>query len=94
LFDIIDIKQLGAAMTDLLIRDIDPELKRRLEESAQKHSQSLSEEAKTLIVKALATEAGGRKLGTLLSQLLAPEDRSDEYVFKIPGEAGPPPDFK
>jgi len=29
-----------------------------------------------------------------MSQLLAPEDRSDDYVFKITGEAGPPPDFQ
>jgi plasmid stability protein len=81
-------------MTDLLIRDIDPRLKRQLEESAQKHSQSLSDEAKTLLIRALATEPGGRKLGTLMSQLVLPEDRSDDDVFEITGEAGPPPDFK
>jgi plasmid stability protein len=81
-------------MTDLLIRDIDPQLKRRLELSAEKHSQSLSDEAKALLQRALAAESGGRKLGTLMSQLLPPESRSDDYVFEIPGEAAPPPDFE
>ncbi len=81
-------------MTNLLIRDIDPQLKRRLEESAQKHRRSLSEEVKAVLTRALAGEPGGRKLGTLMSRLVAPEDRSDEYIFEIPGEAGPLPDFK
>ena len=81
-------------MSDLLIRDIDPELKRRLEDSAQKHDQSLSDEAKALIRQALTVRPGGRKLGTLMRQLLPPESRSDDYVFEIPGEAAPPPDFE
>jgi plasmid stability protein len=81
-------------MSDLLIRDIDPQLKRRLEQSAEKHKQSLSDEAKALLQKALAAEPGGRKLGTLLRQLLPPEYRSDDYVFEIRGEARRPPDFE
>jgi antitoxin FitA len=80
-------------MSDLLIRDVDPELKRRLEESARKHGQSLSDEAKALLAQALAMQPGGRKLGTLMRQLLPPESRSN-YVFKISGEAGRPPDFE
>ena len=36
-------------MTDLLIRNIDPELKRQLEERARQHKRSLSEEAKMLL---------------------------------------------
>jgi plasmid stability protein len=81
-------------MSDLLIRDIDPELKRRLDESAQKHGHSLSDEAKDLLQQALAAQSGGRKLGTLMRQLLPPESRSDDYIFEIPGEAAPPPDFE
>jgi antitoxin FitA len=81
-------------MSDLLIRGIDPELKRRLEESARKHDRSLSEEAKALLQQALAMQSGERKLGTLMRQLLPPESRSNDYVFEIPGEAGPPPDFE
>jgi plasmid stability protein len=81
-------------MSDLLIRDIDPQLKRQLEQSAEKHSRSLSDEAKALLQKALAAESGGRKLGTLMRQLLPPESRSDDYVFEIPEAAASPPDFE
>jgi plasmid stability protein len=81
-------------MSDLLIRDIDPELKRRLEERAQKHNHSLSDEAKDLLRRALTIQSGGRKLGTLIRQLLPPESRSNDFVFEIPGEAAPPPDFE
>jgi plasmid stability protein len=81
-------------MTDLLIRDIDPQLKRQLEQSAEKHRRSLSDEAKLLLQEALTAESGGGKLGTLMRQLLPPEYRSDDYVFEIRGEAGEPPDFE
>ncbi len=36
-------------MADLLIRDIDPKLKRELEERARAHGRSLSEEAKSML---------------------------------------------
>ena len=81
-------------MADLLIRDIEPQLKRQLQENARKHNRSISDEAKLLLQRALATETGGRKLGTLMSQLLPPEDRSDDYVFEIRGEISKPPDFE
>jgi plasmid stability protein len=81
-------------MADLLIRDVGGRLKRQLEESARKNNHSLSEEAKAILRRALATEADDRKLGTMMSQLLAPEDRSDDYVFEIRGEISRPPDFE
>jgi plasmid stability protein len=81
-------------MPDLLIRKIPPQLKRQIEENARKHNRSLSEEAKLLIQRALAAGADDRKLGTLMSQLLAPEDRSDEYIFEVPGDVSRPPDFE
>jgi plasmid stability protein len=81
-------------MTDLLIRNIEPRLKRQLQENARKHNRSISDEAKLLLQRALASEAGGRKLGTLMSQLLPPEYRSEEYVFEIRGEISRPPDFE
>ncbi len=82
-------------MSDLLIRDLDLHLRRRLEESARKHRQSLSEEAKQLIRQGLgaAAKPDHRKMGTLLSELLPPEYRSDDYVFEIPGDVSRPPDF-
>jgi plasmid stability protein len=81
-------------MADLLIRDIEVPLKRRLEESARKNNRSLSDEAKLLLQRALASEIDDRKLGTLMSQLLAPEDRRDDFVFEIGGDVSRPPDFE
>jgi len=81
-------------MADLLIRGIEPQLKRQLEDSARRNNRSLSGEAKVLIQRALAGGADSRKLGTLMSQLLAAEDRSDEYVFEVPEEISRPPDFE
>jgi hypothetical protein len=78
-------------MADLLIRDVGAQLKRRLEESARKNNHSLSEEAKVILQRALAAETDNRKLGTLMSQLLPPEDRSDEYVFRNRGGVSRPP---
>jgi antitoxin FitA len=46
--DINDIKQ-EMPMGDMLIRGINPELKRRLEESARRNRRSLSEEAVVLL---------------------------------------------
>ncbi len=56
-------------MTDLLIRDIDPKLKRRLAERARKSGRSLSEEAKALISRAIAESKPARGLGTELVEL-------------------------
>ena len=81
-------------MVDLLIRDLGAQLKRKLEESARKNNHSLSEEAKVILQRALATKTDDRKLGTLMSQLLSPEDRSDDYVFEIRGDVSRPPDFE
>jgi antitoxin FitA len=54
-------------MSDLLIRNIDPKLKRRLEALARRSGRSLSEEAKTLLGKALTeSRPPTRGLGTAL----------------------------
>jgi hypothetical protein len=73
-------------MTDLLIRDIEPRLKERLEESARKNNHSLSDEAKLLLQRSLASGTDDRRLGTLMSQLLPPESRSDDFVFEVLAE--------
>jgi len=80
-------------MTDLLIRDIDPQLKRQIEESAEKHSQSLSEEAKLLIRKGLNESKQDRKLGSEMFDSILPEDRGDDLVFEYRGNFPKPPDF-
>lgn len=53
-------------MSDLLIRNLDPELKRRLEEQARRDGRSLSEEAKLLLNRGLKESAPGRPVGTAL----------------------------
>jgi len=61
-------------MTDLLIRDLDPELRRAIEASAKRHRRSLSGEAKLLLQRGLASaaadaESGARGLGSRLALL-------------------------
>jgi plasmid stability protein len=53
-------------MTDLLLRNIDLKLKRRLKARARASGRSLSEEAKALINRALAETEPARGLGTAL----------------------------
>lgn len=53
-------------MSDLLIRNLGPRLKRRLEARARRSGRSLSEEAKALINRALAETHPARGLGTAL----------------------------
>jgi plasmid stability protein len=88
-------------MSDLLIRNIDADLKRRLEERAQTHRRSLSEEAKMLIRRGLAEPAaepvaGGKEkgLGTRMMELIPDDVRGDDLVFEIPGPVREPPDFR
>lgn len=83
-------------MPDLLIRDLDPGLRRQLEERAKAHGRSLSEEAKSLIRRSLAepTDAGlGAGLGSRLFSLLPDAARGDDLVFDVQGGSVEPPDF-
>ena len=85
-------------MADLLIRNVESELKRQIEERAQAHRRSLSDEAKLLIRKGLLEPkvelASDRKLGTAMMELIRPEDRGDDLIFEVPGEIREPPDFE
>jgi plasmid stability protein len=85
-------------MADLLIRNVESELKRQIEERAQAHRRSLSDEAKLLIrrglLEAKVAPAGDRKLGTAMLELVRPEDRGDDLIFELPGEIRNPPDFE
>lgn len=80
-------------MADLLIRDIEPELKRQIEERAQAHRRNLSEEAKALIHRGLTAPEPVVKMGDLLFNSVRPEDRGDDLVFDVPDRMDPPPDF-
>jgi plasmid stability protein len=85
-------------MPDLLIRDIDPEIWQQLEERARKHGQSLSDEASSLIRKGLimpmVASEGERGLGTIMMELIRPEDRGDDLIFEYRGDVSNPPDFE
>jgi antitoxin FitA len=80
-------------MSDLLIRNIDPHLKRRLQASARRHGHSLSEEARMLLKKAVLEPPDKRKMGTALLDLFPEECRGDDLVFELPGEVSRPTDF-
>ncbi len=83
-------------MADLLIRNLDPELKRKLQERARAHKRSLSEEAQQLLNDAVKIKkpkpAVG--LGTYMASLIPPEYRGDDLVFEVPGGLSEPPDFE
>ena len=76
-------------MSNMLIRDVDPGLKRRLEESARRNRRSLSDEAKDLMRRGLAAAPPERpkippgKLGDYLFSLLPDEFRGDDLVFEV-----------
>ena len=81
-------------MSDLLIRNVEPRLKREIETRARKHGRSLAEEAKALLRQALLVPEDNRKLGTLMYNLVPPEARGDDLVFEVPEEVSAPPDFE
>lgn len=80
-------------MADLLVRDIDPALKRRIKENARKNRRSISEEAKTLFRKALAGGQERRKLGTAMMNLVPKRYRGDDLVVEVDEPIRPPPDL-
>ena len=82
-------------MSDLLIRNIKPQLKRKLAERAQKHGQSLSAEAQDLLERGLSSAPSPEKdFGEWLYSSVREEDRGDDLVFEIPGGEIEPPDFE
>jgi plasmid stability protein len=84
-------------MSDLLIRNIDPSLRQQIEQRAQSHGRSLSDEAKFLIRSSLAAiadgQSGDRGLGTAMLELVRPEDRGDDLVFEHRGGGSESADF-
>ena len=81
-------------MTDLLIRNIDPHLGRRLKESARTHQRSLSDEAKVLLERALLETGDQRKMGATLFSLVQKEYRGHDLVFEVACDVSRPPDFE
>lgn len=81
-------------MPDLLVRDVENDLKQLIEDSARAHRRSLSDEVKSLVRKALGVPDKPVGMGTYLFSLVREEDRGDDLVFEINGEISPPPDFE
>jgi plasmid stability protein len=81
-------------MSDLLIRNIAPKIKRQIQERARAHRRSVSEEAKFLIRKGLSVPDPDFNMGTFLAGLVRLEDRGDDLVFEYRGNLPKPPDFE
>ncbi|QGM99272.1 FitA-like ribbon-helix-helix domain-containing protein [Methylocystis parvus] len=87
-------------MSDILLRNIPPEMKRRIEDLAHGHRRSLSSEVKLLLERALSQsqrtessrETGG--LGTRLKGLVASEDWTDDFIRPRDRSERPAPDFE
>ena len=86
------ISTISQCMSDLLIRDFDPELKRLLSERAQASGRSMSAEAQALLKTVLAPkpEYG---LGSELVALFR-DVAGDDLVFEYDELPGEPPDFE
>ncbi|MPZ59068.1 MAG: hypothetical protein GEU91_21785 [Rhizobiales bacterium] len=76
-------------MADMLMRDVDPSLKRRIKESARRSQHSLSDELKDLVRRGLETKPPERpvippgKLGTYMFSLVPDEYRGDDLIFEV-----------
>jgi len=81
-------------MTALLIRNLDPHLKRQIQKHAREHGQSLSAAAKALIRQGLNAPKDKRKLGTIMKELIPDEFRGDDLIFEFQWDVPKPPDFE
>jgi|JRYF01.1.fsa_nt_gb plasmid stability protein len=81
-------------MTDMLIRKVDPKLKREIERRAREHGRSLSDEAKIVLQRGLSVPEPPLKMGTYLTSLLPDEYRGDDLVFEYRSDIGRPPEFE
>lgn len=83
-------------MSDMLIRDIDPRLTRKIKDSARRSNRSLSDELKDLVRRGLETKLPAHnsippgKLGTYMFSLLEDEFRGDDLVFEVHDYPVPP----
>lgn len=80
-------------MADLLVRNIDPKLKREIARRAREQGHSMSAEVNALLGKVLGPPEPQKKMGTWMASLVAPEDRGDDLVFEYRGDFPKPPEF-
>jgi plasmid stability protein len=82
-------------VADLLIRNIKPQLKRRLAERARKSGRSMSDEVKSLIEKGMHTSPQPpKRLGDFLYSLVEDRDRGHDLTFERNDLYSPPPNFE
>jgi plasmid stability protein len=81
-------------MADLLIRNVEVELKNLIEQRAREHRRSLSAEAKALLRKAMSGREVPIKMGTFIFSLLEDKYRGDDLVFERNDLVSPPPNFE
>ncbi len=81
-------------MANVLVRDIDPTLKRQLAERARAHRRSLSDEVKALIRQGMAEQPRQAGLGTRLLSMLPDEWRGDDLMFELPKDMPEPARFE
>jgi plasmid stability protein len=80
-------------MANLVIRNIDSELKRTISELAKQSGRSVSAEVRSLIRRGITVDKRVG-FGTWLFNLVDDEDRGDDLVFECKGPVRQPPDFK
>lgn len=87
-------------MTNILLRDVPPDLKRQIEELARAHKTSLSSEIKALLERALRQPPVSREmrpqggLGARLGALVAESDWTDDFVQPRDKSERPAPTFE
>ena len=79
-------------MSDLLIRNMKPQLKRRLVERARRRRRSLSVEAQDAMERGISAQ-GPEKLGTFLFSLVEDRYRGNDLLFERNDMVSPPPEF-
>ena len=90
-------------MSDLLIRNLDPDMQRSLERRARAHDRDVAEEAKALLRTSLGmtqapTDIGkepppGMGMGTWMRNLVPSNYRGDDLLFELDSPESQPPDF-
>ncbi len=87
-------------MSDILVRNVDPALKKRLKARARANERSLSDEVKALVERglaeapiSLARSTPAKGVGTRLSELIPPELWTDDFIVPRDKSGREPPDF-
>ncbi|HEY7300900.1 MAG TPA: plasmid stabilization protein [Xanthobacteraceae bacterium] len=80
-------------MSDLLIRYVPDRIKRQLHARARENGRTVSDEAKSLLEKALAPEPEAN-LWDWMRNLVPPEYRGDDLVFEYRVDDPKPSDLK